>query len=498
MTEDELFEANVESQAQLWAPTALVTLAGLKHQKRQRYEELLVTLRGRKVSRLTQLDREVDKAIAAAKKRHEEASRESHSDDGFERDEDGKIRATPGNVRLALDRMGVKLRYDTFRDVVVVEGLDGYGPVLDDHGENRLWLGLSERFGFLPRRDFFSTVVADAAYQDRFNPVVDYLAGLEWDGTPRLDTWLTVYAGAEDSVYTKAVGRLMLVAAVRRVRRPGVKFDEALVAEGTQGSDKSSGLKTLAVNPDWFTDSVPLNADDKKLLEQTRGKWIVEVADLHGASKAEIEAVKAMMSRSSDRARMAYGRLTTERPRQFVIFGTTNDERYLADATGNRRFWPVRVTRFDVEALERDRDQLWAEAAQAEEAGESIRLDPSLYPVAVLEQEQRVFGNPFVDVLAEALQERDGVLYQTVAYNLLGIPPERRTPKSATMLKRALTILGYSESNRREHGHQITAFARGGPDERRRFEVVTDIAGRRRLAYRGAAQEQDGAGGDEE
>jgi len=136
---------------------------------------------------------------------------------------------------------------------------------------------------------------------------------------------------------------------------------------------------------------------------------------------------------------------------------------------------------------------VWAEASVAEAAGESIRLDPSLYPMAVREQAARVFKNPFVDVLAEALQQRDGVLYQRVAYDLLGIAPERRTPKTATLLKEAMTELAYSKSNRREHGAQVTAFAKGGSKERTRFIVLNDAYGRRSLSYR-AASIRTGAG----
>jgi hypothetical protein len=458
--------------------------AKMLHADPGRYAELLATLQNNGHKRLTDWDRHVKRILSEAVKRGREAERNAASAQGFEVDKNGKIQATAKNVRLALAEMGVVLRYDTFRDRVIVDGLDGYGPILDDHTARRLWLSMGETYGFNPQREFFQAVVEDAAYQERFTPVRDYLDGLTWDRKPRIDTWLSVYGGAEDSVYTRAVGRLMLVAAVRRQSHPGSKFDEMLVAEGDQGAGKSEALRTLVPDPEWFTDSVPLNADDKRLIEQTAGKWIVEVADLHGASKAEIEAVKAMMSRNADRSRLAFGRMTVERPRQFVIFGTTNDDRYLADQTGNRRFWPVKVNRFDVDGLRWDRDQLWAEAAVAERSGESIRLDPSLYPVAVREQEQRVVKNPFIDVLAEALQERDGVLYQTTAYDLLGIRPQQRTAKTATTLKKALEELGYRETNRREHGANVTAYAKGGPVELRRFEVDESLVGRVGLRYR--------------
>jgi predicted P-loop ATPase len=140
------------------------------------------------------------------------------------------------------------------------------------------------------------------------------------------------------------VGRLWLVAAVRRIREPGCKFDEMLVLESpTQGLDKSSALAALAVKDDWFTDQLPLNADDKKVIETLAGRWIVEAAEL-----------KAFLSQRIDRARMSYGRLVTEVPRQCVIVGTTNDDAYLRDSTGNRRFWPVKIDRFDLAALRRD------------------------------------------------------------------------------------------------------------------------------------------------
>ena len=142
---------------------------------------------------------------------------------------------------------------------------------------------------------------------------------------PRVDQWLVTYAGAEDSNYTRAVGALVLIAAVRRVRQPGCKFDEMLVLEQPQqGTDKSSALAVLAVNEDWFTDDLPLNVEAKRVIETLRGRWIVEAAELSGMRKADVEHLKAMLSRRVDRARMAYGRLPIEAPRQCIIVGTTN------------------------------------------------------------------------------------------------------------------------------------------------------------------------------
>jgi predicted P-loop ATPase len=143
-----------------------------------------------------------------------------------------------------------------------------------------------------------------------------------------------------------------------------------------QGTDKSSGLRALAFNDDWFTDDLPLGSDTRRFMEATAGKWLVEAGELKGMGRGDVAALKACLSRQRDEARMAYGHKNARVARQFVIIGTTNEtEGYLRDATGNRRFWPVRIQRFDLARLRADRDQLWAEAAEAEALGESISLE---------------------------------------------------------------------------------------------------------------------------
>ena len=490
MNEDELFNINADTQAELWAPAAMKSLASMKHEKRQRYEELLIKLRGRKVPRLTQLDREVDKIIAAAKAKK---SRPEMPDDGFERTDDGAVMPTQGNIRLAVDKLGVKLRYDEFRGTPAIEGLEGFGPWLDDPAMTRLWLLIDEQFGFRPRRDFFDAVVSDACQRGKFHPVRDYLDALSWDGTPRLDDWLVTYFGAEDKPYTRAVGAIVLIAAVRRVRQPGAKFDEMMVLEGPQGQQKSSALAVMAVHPDWFSDSIPLNAKDKELIEGHAGKLICEIADLQGKGKAEVERVKAALSRQVDRARLAYARLPVEVPRQCIFVGTTNGKKYLTDQTGNRRFWPIRVSRVDIEGLKRDRDQLWAEAAVREAKGESIRLAPEHWPAAVEEQTKRLQDNPFLDALTAATRGRDGVLFVHDAYEFLGISPKQRTQADAERVGEAIKELGFTETRQRRNrdGKPERAWVRGDTGQRFSFEVHN---GRRLLSLLGepgASTEED-------
>jgi predicted P-loop ATPase len=201
-----------------------------------------------------------------------------------------------------------------------------------------------------------------------------------------------------------------LIAAVRRVRVPGAKFDELPIFEGEQGTGKSTGLRALCPDEDWFSDDLPLGVDAKQIIERTSGRWIIEAAELHGNRGREAEALKAFLSRQVDGpVRLAYARMPTTAPRQFILIGTTNSRvGYLKDSTGARRFWPVVVRQFDVKAVARDRDQLWAEAAHREAAGSSIRLDPALWRAAAAAQEERRAIDPW-EVVLEPLLAGDGL-----------------------------------------------------------------------------------------
>ena len=248
------------------------------------------------------------------------------------------------------------------------------------------------------------------------NSVTEYLDTLKWDGTPRIDRWLIDCANAEDSSYVRSASRAILVAAVRRARQPGCRFDQMPVLDGPQGCGKSAALRVLAVEDEWFADALPpLNGDARTIIEATAGKWIVEAGEiqhiLQGDQAAEEDtevekpddatdgdeadeakddededdggeeslpsaaALKVFLSRQADEARMPYQRERTCVPRQFVVVGTTTAAPFLNDMSGQRRILPIHVGRFDLVRLAEVRDQLWAEAATAEASGESICLD---------------------------------------------------------------------------------------------------------------------------
>ncbi|MGB9331501.1 MAG: virulence-associated E family protein [Steroidobacteraceae bacterium] len=248
--------------------------------------------------------------------------------------------------------------------------------------------------------DCIALVAKDASY----HPVREYLGGLEWDGEPRLQTWLAEYLNAQaDPVYLAAVGCKFLISAIARIMNPGCQVDYVLVLEGPQGIGKSRTARTLAVRPAWFTDDMPdIHRKDAAL--QVCGRWICELAELAALRRgAEVEGMKAFLSRPVDVFRPPYGRRAVTVPRQNVFVGTTNEAHYLRDPTGNRRFWPVRCERIDLKALERDRDQLWAEAVQAFRKSEAWHMTDAETELARAEQQERVLVTELEATVAEYL-----------------------------------------------------------------------------------------------
>lgn len=371
------------------------------------------------------------------------------------------------NAHLALAKLGVECSYDVFHDRRFVAGIvlgDNIGQVSDDICL-LLRREIRKRFKFDPGLQHMWDAINLACRENTFHPVLDYLDARKWDSKQRIETWLIDYAGAPDTPFIRAVSRLVLVASVRRMRSPGCKFDYMTVLESGEGKNKSLALATL-YGDENFSDQSMLGIHDKEIMELGRGRWGWEAADLSGMRKADVDRIKAQLSRQSDRGRPSYGRAVVDVPRTYVSWGTTNDQIYLRSQTGNRRFWPVPVTRFDIAGLIADRDQLWAEANAYESWGEDIGLPETLWRAAGVEQEKRTHRHPWELTLANISEDAartDGTHYQTRTHAngdveervtsqwvlgvALGIQVAAQTPDHWTKLAGLMRKLGWDDND---------------------------------------------------
>jgi hypothetical protein len=346
---------------------------------RSALQEEEVTARLTDAARTSGLDSsEIEKTIQGAIIRAHQQHISVRSQSGapisprLDRSANGSIKATYKNALIALAELGIQARRDTFADTIVLDNAPGTHTLANDHvgtlHDNALVFlrhEIQSSLGFDPGADHLHSAVAALAEGARFNPVIDWLDGLKWDGKPRLSQWLPQVAGApSDQVYGKA-GELLIIGMVARARHPGTKFDLCPVLEGEQGSGKSTLVRSLASGPgdSYFADTPGLiGMDSKERAELLSGKWLVELAELSGLARSETENVKAFLSQSSDRFRPAYARVAVDRQRSCLFVATTNARTYLSDATGNRRFLPIRCGAIDIPALIAIRDVLFAEA----------------------------------------------------------------------------------------------------------------------------------------
>ena len=267
------------------------------------------------------------------------------------------------------------------------------GPEWRDADEAQLYQWIVKRFKVQFPDNRFRGALIVAADNRRFHPIRDYLEGLPaWDGVKRLDTLLVDYLGADDNAYTREATRKSLLAAVTRIFRPGAKFDNVLVLQGPQGIGKSTIFARLAGT--WFSDALSISdMRDKTAAERLQGYWILEISEMTGMRKAEVETIKSFISRQDDIYRAAYGRNLESHKRQCIIVGSTNEENgFLRDTTGNRRFWPVPVSGDTIETpwdlTPEIVDQIWAETMAAYKSHESLLLSREATRIAVEAQRE--------------------------------------------------------------------------------------------------------------
>lgn len=333
-----------------------------------------------------------------SKERMEEASYEFDvTDENWQEqltiDKSGQIKDDLQNLVLIIqnDENLKGIAYNQHRDGIDVKGDLPWKQIKrgwNDSDMSSLKVYFDKKYGVWSPTKIKEALVAVSA-QRSFHPIKEYLNNLpDWDGIERLDTLLIDYLGAENNEYSRAVIRKTLVAAVSRIYEPGTKFDSVLILNGPQGIGKSTFFSRIGYK--WFSDSLTItDMRDKAAAEKLQGYWLLELGELAGIRKTDVETVKSFVSRTDDKYRASYGVNVESHPRQCVIVGSTNSESgFLRDITGNRRFWPVRVRGNSVKkAWElKDIDQIWAEALLVYKKGEDLFLKGDEAQIAMSEQ----------------------------------------------------------------------------------------------------------------
>lgn len=346
--------------------------------------------------------------------------------DSFDREiEDITPAQKPSSLKKAIhlltadDQLEGAFKYNLFthevehaQDNIILSPSALKGRVVGDADVSCLRSYLAKKYNFSTNRNNIDDALLDISMNSKYHPIKEYLERLQWDGTSRLNGWLHRICGAEDNDYSSAVGRKMFVAAVKRIYEPGCYYAQLVVLEGRQRMFKSRLVKEIG--QEWYA-SIHLKTNDTKtIVEEMRGKWILEIEELAGFSKQDTEYMKAFVSRQSDRVRLSYGRKADDFPRQSIMIATMNPEsgenRYLVDHTGNVRYWPIKC--FDDEKIKIDefkecRDQLFAEAVALYRKGESLWLiGKDEEGLAEVEQEKRLSSDPWSPIVIKWLEDK--------------------------------------------------------------------------------------------
>ncbi len=390
----------------------------------------------------------------------------------------GVPKPTLSNVVQILEvdpRYAGRLSYCRFRDVLLLDD-----ERLEDAFAGELGYDLGRRYPLHAGQRLLEWAIDTVARRNEVDPLLDYLEGLSWDGVPRLDSWLERYLSVPpgDHGIVPVMGRKWVISALARALRPGCQVDTVLVLHGPQGNRKSSAVRVLA-GDDWYlSSSIDVRSKDARVAIQ--GKWLVEWAELDALKRADANAAKAFITDREDDYRPPYGRSNVRRARRCVFVGTTNDPTFLADTTGDRRFWVVSCGVIDLEGLELVRDQLWAEARVALEAGETWWLDRDEEELRSKHVERYTMADPWEDAAAvwiAAKYPRGGFTGEELLTDQgdrardggwasvpgIGLETSRATAHALGRLAKVLTNLGMEQRRVKRKGRKVRLWFPAAP-----------------------------------
>lgn len=344
-------------------------------------------------------------------------------------------------------RWSGRIKYNEFSNAVEIDGI-----AVADHIESGVNLWVDRTYMMSTPTNRISEAIVYIARQNVYHPIREHIRGIEWDGTERVDSLLSEYAGVVDTPLTREISRRFLISCVARIFQPGCKVDTCLVLVGKQGARKSSFLRKLAMRQEYYSDT-QLDLGSKDSYQSLAGGvWIYELAELASFSKRDQETIKSFISASVDRYRPSYGRWQVAIPRQTVFCGTTNNSEFLSDSTGNRRFWTVKVGAIKLLELGRDVEQIWAEALAYYRQGERWWLEEN--GASELEAAQETYRQ--VDAWEQEtltfLRRTHGEFTARDALVSLGFEDYQITKSASMRMAAVLQKLGCGRQPRRREG----------------------------------------------
>ncbi|EGC4188016.1 replication protein [Salmonella enterica] len=389
------------------------------------------------------------------------------------RQQTGKIENTIDNAHKAVKCpafVGIDIRFDLFRDeIMFAPAGSGLWQTFTDADYARLRIKM-EQHGFMPiGRDLIRDVVMLVADEQPFDSATTWLNGLEWDGVPRIKSFYHTHFGTADTPYTRAVSMYMWTALAGRVLEPGIKADMVPILVGPQGCGKSSGVEALSPDPMFFTE-ISFAEKDDDLARKMRGRLLAEIGELRGLNTKELESIKAFVTRTHENWIPKYREFATQFPRRLVFIGTTNEDEFLADKTGNRRWLPVEVSKVDVKAIKTDLLLLWAEAREtfkrlggiqfrdAERLGASVHEQYTIKD-AWLETVEKWLDTP--DLMTNDIPRKCEFLRASdVLRDAIGLNPEKVSRREQMRISGVLQNCGYKASRETINGKQQRVFVK--------------------------------------